>query len=182
MSDEVLRFVKWDDGWNCERIYGYSYFVTNDTISSPLLSTWCYGGGENDFNIYPFLTVDYSSHKRRFVKAHDTGSLLMTKFQPWEFIGDEYNHAWTFHEGLAAVEINGKIGFINTNGEIVISPQFKSPYKVGITLGSKTFNSYSSKGYKMPHFNNGGCPVYDNDGKLIWIDKSGKKYDSHPVN
>lgn len=176
---DVLRFVKWDGGVSSEeRIYGYSYFVTDGVISSPLISSWCYGGGENDFRNYPFLTIDYTTHKRRFIRAYGDGSLSVTKFHPWDFIGDEYTHAWTFHEGLAAVEIDNKIGFINSDGEIVISPQFHSPYNVGATLGSKIFDIYSSKNHKMPYFKDGICPVYDFDGKLIWIDKSGKRTDA----
>ena len=32
----------------------------------------------------------------------------------------------TFHEGLAYVKIDGKIGYVDTTGKLVISPQFES--------------------------------------------------------
>lgn len=179
-KEEILRFVKWDGGTVDDgRIYGYSYFVVNGNLSSPLISSWCYGGDrENDTFDYPFLTIDYVSHKRKFIKSVE-GNLDKTKFHPWTFIGDEYDHAWTFHEGLAAVEIHGKIGFIDTKGRIVIAPQFTTPYKVGKQLGSKIFGLYSAKNYKMPCFKNGVCPVYDKQGNLVWIDKSGDLVGEH---
>lgn len=39
-------------------------------------------------------------------------------------IGFKYEKAFAFNEGLAAVIIDGKCGYINTNGEIVIHPKF----------------------------------------------------------
>ena len=39
-------------------------------------------------------------------------------------VGGKFDEAWDFSEGLAAVKIGGKVGFINKAGEIVINPQF----------------------------------------------------------
>ncbi|MDY5615840.1 MAG: WG repeat-containing protein [Helicobacter sp.] len=39
-------------------------------------------------------------------------------------IKPQFDFAWSFSEGLALVELNGKYGFIDKSGKIVINPQF----------------------------------------------------------
>ena len=39
-------------------------------------------------------------------------------------VGGKFDEAWDFSEGLAAVAIGGKVGFINKAGEFVIKPLF----------------------------------------------------------
>ena len=74
---------------------------------------------------------------------------------------NNYQKAWLFSEGLAAVMREGKIGFINTRNEVVIPFQY----------------DYSDEcrmddfGYL---FHNGYCAMTDAGGKLGLIDKSGK--------
>jgi hypothetical protein len=50
------------------------------------------------------------------------------------------DHYMIFHDGLAAIPVNKKWGYINTNGKIVISPQFIQPRKFrdGVLLTGKT--------------------------------------------
>jgi hypothetical protein len=86
----------------------------------------------------------------------------------------EYDHAWPFSEGLAAVEVDGKIGFINVDGDIVINPQFESPFKRRKDFLGYFYDIYSTSNLYKPYFRDGVCPVYDKLGNLIWIDKSGK--------
>ena len=71
----------------------------------------------------------------------------------------QYRRAWVFSEGLAAVQKNGMIGFIDHEGNVVIP--FSFPYH-GNPLSSFVFNE------------EGRCVVANNDGKCGVIDKTGK--------
>lgn len=70
----------------------------------------------------------------------------------------KYRRAWIFSEGIAAVQRNGMIGFINHRGETVID--FKYPYH-GNPLSEFVFKD-------------GHCVVADTLGKCGVIDKTGK--------
>ncbi|MBQ9888368.1 MAG: WG repeat-containing protein [Bacteroidales bacterium] len=70
----------------------------------------------------------------------------------------QYRRAWVFSDGLAAVQRNGNIGFINHKGETVID--FKYPYH------GNPLNTFV--------FENGHCIVADTTGKCGVIDKKGK--------
>ena len=61
----------------------------------------------------------------------------------------QYRRAWVFSEGLAAVQKNGMIGFINRKGDVVIP--FRYPYH-GNPLSTFVFD-------------NGHCIVADTTGK-----------------
>lgn len=69
----------------------------------------------------------------------------------------QYRRAWIFSEGLAAVQKNGKIGFIDHKGNTVID--FKYPYH-GNPLSCFVFED-------------GHCVVADTTGKCGVIDKKG---------
>lgn len=69
----------------------------------------------------------------------------------------QYRRAWIFKDGLAAVQKNGNIGFINSRGEVVID--FKFPYH-GNPLCEFIFS-------------NDHCVVADKAGKCGVIDKAG---------
>lgn len=70
----------------------------------------------------------------------------------------QYRRAWVFSEGVAAVQRNGNIGFINHKGETVID--FKYPYH-GNPLSSFVFED-------------GRCVVADTTGRCGVIDKRGE--------
>ena len=69
----------------------------------------------------------------------------------------QYRRAWVFSEGLAAVQRNGNIGFINRKGDVVID--FRFPYH-----GNPLSNFI---------FEDGHCVVADTTGKCGVIDKKG---------
>lgn len=69
----------------------------------------------------------------------------------------QYRRAWIFSEGLAGVQKNGNIGFIDRTGKVVID--FKYPYH-GNPLSSFIFED-------------GHCVVADTTGRCGVIDKSG---------
>lgn len=79
----------------------------------------------------------------------------------------QYRRAWVFSEGLAAVQKNGMIGFINRKGDVMIP--FRYPYH-GNPLSSFVFE-------------NGHCIVADTTGKCGVINRKGEwiiqpKYDN----
>lgn len=68
-----------------------------------------------------------------------------------------YEHAWIFSDGLAAVEVNGRIKFIDTEGKVAIDRGFKYDANDG--------------GYV---FHEGHCAVNDSTGKHMGlIDRNG---------
>lgn len=70
----------------------------------------------------------------------------------------QYRRAWVFSEGLAAVQINGMIGFVDHKGNVIID--YNYPYH-GNPLSEFLFK-------------NGHCVVANNHGKCGVIDMTGK--------
>ncbi len=93
------------------------------------------------------LAVFCSEKKRGYYNMY-TGEIA---------IPAQYRRAWVFEEGLAAVQRNGNIGFINHKGETVID--FKFPYH-GNPLSKFVFED-------------GHCVVADTTGKCGVIDRTG---------
>ena len=93
------------------------------------------------------LAVFCSDNKRGYYNMY-TGEIAVPA---------QYRRAWVFAEGLAAVQKNGNIGFIDHKGNVVID--FKFPYH-GNPLSEFIFE-------------NGRCVVADNHGKCGVIDTKG---------
>ena len=103
------------------------------------------------------LGVFCSDGKRGYYNSY-TGKIVVPA---------QYRRAWIFSEGLAAVQKNGMIGFINRKGEVVIP--FRYPYH-GNPLSEFVFD-------------NGHCIVADTTGKCGVINREGEwviqpKYDN----
>ena len=103
------------------------------------------------------LGVFCSDGKRDYYNSY-TGKIVVPA---------QYRRAWIFSEGLAAVQKNGMIGFINRKGEVVIP--FRYPYH-GNPLSEFVFD-------------NGHCIVADTTGKCGVINRKGEwiihpKYDN----
>ena len=94
------------------------------------------------------LAVFCSENKRGYYNMY-TGEIA---------IPAQYRRAWIFSEGLAAVQKNGNIGFIDHKGNVVID--FLYPYH-GNPLTEFVFDD-------------GHCVVADADGKCGVIDRTGK--------
>ena len=103
------------------------------------------------------LGVFCTNNKRGYYNSY-TGKIVVPA---------QYRRAWVFSEGLAAVQKNGMIGFINRKGDVVIP--FRYPYH-GNPLSSFVFE-------------NGHCIVADTTGKCGVINRKGEwiiqpKYDN----
>lgn len=103
------------------------------------------------------LGVFCSGGKRGYYNSY-TGKIVVPA---------QYRRAWIFSEGLAAVQKNGMIGFINRRGEVTIP--FMFPYH-GNPLSEFVFD-------------NGHCIVADTTGKCGVINRKGEwiiqpKYDN----
>lgn len=110
----------------------------------------------------------------------------------------QYSFADDFSEGLAGVEVDGKYGFINQKGEMVIEPRFlpRKGTEALITVATSRFSEGlacvkvdgSGYGYidkqgkfvippqfsRAQEFSEGLAWVVANDGKIGWIDKAGR--------
>lgn len=92
--------------------------------------------------------VCFSNGKKRGYFSKHTGMLV---------IEPKYSHAWIFSEGIASVEEDGYIKFIDATGQVVFDKQI--PYKSNM------------KGYV---FHGGYCEVTTDDGKRHGLmDKKG---------
>ncbi len=149
----------------------YSLFVCDGKmISSPI--AWI--SPPYDSEEMPSVVVDCLSGKRRFIK--DGTKFAYRESLAAEFLPGDYDHAWPFSEGLAAVEVDGKIGFIDSEGSLVIKPQFESEYKRSKATDKK-LNIYSQTDIQ-PIFTDGVAMVYS-DSTLVAIDHKGDIVDRY---
>ena len=103
-----------------------------------------------DRNVKDTLTVFFHKNKRGFLDVY-TGKIVIPAL---------YDRAWIFSEGLGAVVKEGKLGFINKKGDVVIPFQF-------------AFQEHWTKRVDFL-FKGGLCTVIDSTGKHGLIDKTGK--------
>jgi hypothetical protein len=107
---------------------------------------WCHYCGESDED----PIVLFAKNGKRGYCNIVTNEVIV---QP-----NTYTRAWIFSEGLAAVEKDGYIGFVNTNGDVAIN--FKYSYR-GNPLSDFVFH-------------NGYCVVADSSNRIGVIDKKGR--------
>ncbi len=115
------------------------------------------------------IIIDAKDTKRKYLDFYEYTPKLMEK---------SYDHAWRFSEGLAAVSVNNKIGFINENGSFVIQPQYPYPqYDY-----HETYLTYGDNQIRLDKYNNirvdfvfeqGQCRMNGNNNKFGIIDKHG---------
>jgi hypothetical protein len=93
------------------------YFVYNEKLGEFTLKNldWVSSRPDNDS-----LTVFCKDNKRGYLNVN-TGEMV---------IKPEYDHAWIFSEGLAAVVKDDKVGFINKDNEFVIPYKFDYGYRM----------------------------------------------------
>lgn len=87
----------------------------------------------------------------------------------WEYIDQQgnviieprFNEAWPFHEGLALVEVGGKLGYINKSGDMVIE--------------TNMVHSYELVGHEEQLFFSEGMAAYiDNENRWGYINNTGE--------
>ena len=140
VSDNVTLRSFSDNKW---RVYN-----TNTEEYTTEKINWLSEAPENDS-----LAVYALPNKRGYININ-TGRIVI------DAEANDYRNAWVFSEGLAAVMKDGKIGFINTNNEVVI------PFQFDYTDKCRMWDF----GYI---FHNGYCAMTNADGDLGLIDKSG---------
>ena len=93
------------------------YFVYNEKLGEFTLKNldWVSSRPDNDS-----LTVFCKDNKRGYLNVN-TGEVVIVP---------EYDHAWIFSEGLAAVVKDDKVGFINKDNEFVIPYKFDYGYRM----------------------------------------------------
>jgi len=116
--------------------------ATGKTTIKDIQLDWTYASPNDSLSVY------CTENKRGYFNAY-TGEIA---------IPAQYRRAWVFSEGLAAVQKNGMIGFIDRTGKTVID--FKYPFH-GNPLSDFVFE-------------HGRCIVADTTGKCGIIDKNGK--------
>lgn len=103
-----------------------------------------------------------------------------------------FEEAHSFSEGLAAVKIGDKWGFINKTGAVIITPQYEEvlPFSEGLACvrvgkyatGTKMFGFINQAGAMVikanyssaASFHYGIARLTDTTGKIRYVDKSGK--------
>lgn len=94
----------------CIKDYRYRYLLDNHKRVSPIISAFAPSKDETII-----MYVDVKDGKRRYMDLSNDSI---------RHIKGEFDFAWRFSEGLAAVSVDGKIGFINNKGDFVLSPSF----------------------------------------------------------
>ncbi len=134
----------------------YQFYMKDNLQISP---AFCHYSESKDEDI--LLVIDEEDHKRKYIDR-TSGTPMM--------IAGEYDHAWRFSEGKAAVCVNGKLGFIDKHGKYIIEPLFA--YSSNPRYGLDQYNR------QLEHFvdftfNEGLCPMVGSNNKYGLIDKSG---------
>lgn len=140
LSDDVVVYYFADDTY---RVYNTS----TEKYTTPRIS-WVASAAENDS-----IGVYAIDDRRGFINTK-TGDIVINAKS------NDYEKAWVFSEGLAAVMKEGKVGFVDANNKLVIPFQF----------------DYSDKcrTYEIGYlFHDGYCVMTNKDGNFGLIDISG---------
>lgn len=140
LSDDVVVYYFADDTY---RVYNTS----TEKYTTPRIS-WVASAAEHDS-----IGVYAIDDRRGFINTK-TGDIVINAKS------NDYEKAWVFSEGLAAVMKDGKVGFVDANNKLVIPFQF----------------DYSDKcrTYEIGYlFHDGYCVMTNKDGKFGLIDING---------
>lgn len=138
------------DGWNLSQIPNSQYlFYKDEQVRLPLIASY-------DINVKDSVAICHMF----------AGGYRFLDLSKMQFIGGTYDYAWHFSEGMAAVEEDGQIGFINKQGQIEIPTQYltedwlrQDHYRLAFHNGKAAV--MNSRAY----YN-----LIDRDGNWIWND------------
>lgn len=134
----------YSNGWNLSMIPDSLYlFYIDEQTRLPLIKSY-------DINIKDSIAICLM----------DAGGYRFLDLSNMQFIGETYDYAWHFSEGLAAVEADGHIGFVNRKGQIEIPEQYP------------TENWLHKDHYRLA-FHNGKAAVTDSNNYYNLIDRDG---------
>ncbi len=153
---EFYRNAYYGDDAHANNSVIYQFYMKDDLQISSAFSHY---SESKDADI--LLVIDEEDHKRKYIDR-TSGTPMM--------IAGEYDHAWRFSEGKAAVCVNGKLGFIDKHGKYIIEPLFAYSSNPKYVL-----DQYNRQ---LEHFvdftfNEGLCPMVGSNNKYGLIDKSG---------
>ena len=140
LSDDVVVYYFADDTY---RVYNTS----TEKYTTPRIS-WVASAAENDS-----IGVYAIDDRRGFINTK-TGDIVINAKS------NDYEKAWVFSEGLAAVMKDGKVGFVDANNKLVI------PFRFDYSDKCRTYEI----GYL---FHDGYCVMTNKDGKFGLIDING---------
>lgn len=159
----------YSNGWNLSSSNSQYLFYKNEEVRLPLISSY-------DINVKDSVAICHMV----------AGGYRFLDLSNMYFIGDTYDYAWHFNEGIAAVEEDGKIGFINKQGEIEIAIQYSTEDwlrqdhyrlsfyngKAAITNSSKYYNLIDREGNWIEDYS---CPYVKWYGMGMVVKLSQKK-------
>lgn len=140
LSDDVVVYYFADDAY---RVYNTS----TEKYTTPKIS-WVASAAENDS-----IGVYAIDDRRGFINTK-TGDVVI------DAKANDYEKAWVFSDGLAAVMKDGKVGFVDANNKLVI------PFRFDYSDKCRTYEI----GYL---FHDGYCVMTNKDGKFGLIDING---------
>ena len=140
LSDDVVVYYFADDTY---RVYNTS----TEKYTTPRIS-WVASAAEHDS-----IGVYAIDDRRGFINTK-TGDIVINAKS------NDYEKAWVFSEGLAAVMKEGKVGFVDANNKLVI------PFRFDYSDKCRTYEI----GYL---FHDGYCVMSNKDGKFGLIDING---------
>lgn len=89
-----------------------------------------------------FDQASFFSQGLAFVRKNNSIEVINSNAETQFYLPDNTSYYGAFSEDLAVVAINGKYGFINKNGEMVIKPQFDQAKSFSEGLAAVKLGSY----------------------------------------
>ena len=135
----------------------YQFYMKDNVEISPAFDTYAEGIREDIM-----LVIDKDDTKRKFIDR--------TEDVP-EGIPGSFDHAWRFSQGLAAVAVDGKLGFIDKEGNYAIDTLFtyENDPRYGV-------DNYNRQDCNIPDytFHQNLCMMRGNNGKYGLINTDGE--------